>query len=101
MPDPLTIVKDLEKARKTLIEMRHNWAKTIAAGYKRGDTENAVKAITEYSRQSRRLTARSRRRETKRTWTTTTNERLAGAGRPRLKAPAVRLWRGGSQPTGR
>jgi hypothetical protein len=39
--------KDLEKARKTLVEMRHNWAKAIAAGFKRGETENAVKAITE------------------------------------------------------
>lgn len=38
---------DLEKARKTLIEMRHNWVKTIAAGYKRGDTEAAITAITQ------------------------------------------------------
>jgi hypothetical protein len=39
--------KDLEKARKTLIEMRHNWAKAIAAGVKRGETENAISAIVE------------------------------------------------------
>jgi hypothetical protein len=35
--------RDLEKARKTLIEMRHNWAKTIA----RGQTEDAIKGIIE------------------------------------------------------
>lgn len=39
--------RDMEKARKTLIEMRHNWAKTIAAGYKCGDTEAAITAIIE------------------------------------------------------
>jgi hypothetical protein len=39
--------KDLEKARKTLIELRHNWAKAIAAGYKRGETEAAITAIIE------------------------------------------------------
>ena len=31
----------LTKALKVLIEMRHDWAKAIAAGYKRG--ENAIK----------------------------------------------------------
>jgi hypothetical protein len=39
--------KDLEKARKTLIEMRHNWVKAIAAGYQRGQTEDAIKGIIE------------------------------------------------------
>ena len=38
---------DLTKARNVLVEMRNNWVKTIAAGYKRGDTENAIKAILE------------------------------------------------------
>jgi hypothetical protein len=38
---------DLTKARNVLVEMRNNWVKTIAAGYKRGDTENAIKAIVE------------------------------------------------------
>ena len=38
---------DLTKAQNVLVEMRNNWVKTIAAGYKRGDTENAIKAIVE------------------------------------------------------
>lgn len=37
----------LTNARRVLIEMRHNWAKAIAAGYKRGETETAIKGITE------------------------------------------------------
>jgi hypothetical protein len=40
-------LQDLTKARKVLIEMRHNWAKAIAAGYKRGETEAAIKGIIE------------------------------------------------------
>ena len=32
----------LTKALKVLIEMRHDWAKAIAAGYKRGETETAI-----------------------------------------------------------
>jgi hypothetical protein len=27
--------------------MRHNWAKAIAAGYKRGETETALKGLIE------------------------------------------------------
>jgi hypothetical protein len=38
---------DLMNARKVLAEMRHNWAKTIAAGYKRGETETAIKNLIE------------------------------------------------------
>ena len=37
----------LTKALKVLIEMRHDWAKAIAAGYKRGETETAIKGIIE------------------------------------------------------
>lgn len=40
-------VHELEKARSALVKIRLDWAKAIAAGYKRGETENAVKAITE------------------------------------------------------
>jgi len=40
-------LQDLTKARKVLIEMRHDWAKAIAAGYKRGETETAIKGIIE------------------------------------------------------
>ena len=40
-------LQDLLNARKVLGEMRYNWAKAIAAGYKRGDTENAIKSIIE------------------------------------------------------
>jgi hypothetical protein len=39
--------EDLTNARKVLIEMRHNWAKAIAVGYKRGETETAIKDIIE------------------------------------------------------
>jgi hypothetical protein len=35
----------LTKALKVLIEMRHDWAKAIAAGYKRGETETAIKGM--------------------------------------------------------
>ncbi|HXB78290.1 MAG TPA: hypothetical protein VNX23_12965 [Bradyrhizobium sp.] len=38
---------DLMNARKVLAEMRHNWAKAIAAGYKRGETETAIKNLIE------------------------------------------------------
>jgi hypothetical protein len=40
-------MEDLTNARRVLVEMRHNWAKAIAAGYKRGETEDAIKAIIE------------------------------------------------------
>jgi hypothetical protein len=40
-------LQDLTKACKVLIEMRHDWAKAIAAGYKRGETETAIKVIIE------------------------------------------------------
>jgi hypothetical protein len=38
-------LKTLMTARKVLIEMRQSWAKAIAAGYKRGETESAIKDI--------------------------------------------------------
>jgi hypothetical protein len=37
----------LTNARAVLVEVRHNFAKTIAAGYKRGETETAIKSIIE------------------------------------------------------
>jgi hypothetical protein len=37
----------LTSARAVLTELRQNLAKTIAAGYKRGDTETAIKSIIE------------------------------------------------------
>jgi hypothetical protein len=37
----------LTNARAVLVEVRQNWAKTIAAGYKRGETETAIKSILE------------------------------------------------------
>jgi hypothetical protein len=40
-------MEDMTNARKVLIEMRHNLAKTIAAGYKRGESETAVKSLIE------------------------------------------------------
>ena len=40
-------LQDLTNARKVLVEMRHNWAKAIAAGYKRGETETAIKGVIE------------------------------------------------------
>jgi hypothetical protein len=40
-------MEDLTNARRVLVEMRHDWAKAIAAGYKRGETETAIKAIIE------------------------------------------------------
>jgi hypothetical protein len=40
-------MEDLTNARSVLTEMRHNWAKAIAAGYKRGETETTIKAIIE------------------------------------------------------
>lgn len=36
---------DLTNARKVLAEMRDNWIKTIAEGYKRGTTEDAIKSL--------------------------------------------------------
>ena len=38
---------DLTNARKVLTEMLHNWVKAIAAGYKRGETEVAIKSLIE------------------------------------------------------
>jgi hypothetical protein len=38
---------DLMNARKVLTETRHNWAKAVAAGYKRGETETAIKSLIE------------------------------------------------------
>jgi hypothetical protein len=38
---------DLRKARKTLVDMRHQWAKALATGHQRGDTATAIKAIIE------------------------------------------------------
>jgi hypothetical protein len=40
-------LEDLTTARRVLMETRLNWAKTISAGYKRGDTETAIKNIIE------------------------------------------------------
>jgi hypothetical protein len=40
-------LQDLTNARKVLVEMRHNRAKAIAAGYKRGETEIAIKGLIE------------------------------------------------------
>jgi len=40
-------MEDLTNARSVLMEMRHNWAKAIAAGYKRGETETTIKGIIE------------------------------------------------------
>jgi hypothetical protein len=37
----------LTNARAVLMEARHNWAKAIAAGYKPGETETAVKNLIE------------------------------------------------------
>jgi hypothetical protein len=37
----------LTNARAVLVEVRQNWAKAIAAGYKRGETEIAIKSILE------------------------------------------------------
>ena len=39
--------EDLTNARTVLIKMRHNWAKAVAAGYQRGETETALKGIIE------------------------------------------------------
>jgi hypothetical protein len=40
-------LEGLTSARRVLTEMRHNLAKTIAAGYKRGETETTVKGLVE------------------------------------------------------
>jgi choline kinase len=40
-------MEDLINAAGFSSRMRHNWAKAIAAGYKRGETETAIKAIIE------------------------------------------------------
>ncbi len=40
-------MEDLTNARAVLIETRQNWAKAIAAGYKRGETETAIKSLIE------------------------------------------------------
>jgi hypothetical protein len=54
-------LQDLTNARKILVEMRHNWAKAIAAGYKRGETETALKGLIEVSAVDRRDRLRDRR----------------------------------------
>lgn len=38
-------LQDLTNARRVLIDMRRNWIKTIAAGYKRGTTEDAIMGL--------------------------------------------------------
>jgi hypothetical protein len=38
---------DLTRAREVLVDMRSNRVKAIAAGYKRGETEDAIKALLE------------------------------------------------------
>jgi hypothetical protein len=38
---------DLTNARKVLTEVRLNCAKALAAGYKRGETETALKSLIE------------------------------------------------------
>jgi hypothetical protein len=38
---------DLTNARRILTETRQNWVKAIAAGYKRGETEVAIKSLIE------------------------------------------------------
>jgi hypothetical protein len=43
----MAVDDDLTNARKVLVDMRSDWAKAIASGYKRGDTETAIKAIVE------------------------------------------------------
>jgi hypothetical protein len=40
-------LQELTDARKVLVEMRQNWAKAIAAGYKREETETALERIAE------------------------------------------------------
>lgn len=40
-------LQDLTNARRVLTDMRRNWAKAIAAGYKRGEAETAIKSIIE------------------------------------------------------
>jgi hypothetical protein len=37
----------LTNARAVLLEVRRDYAKAIAAGYKRGETETAIKSIIE------------------------------------------------------
>jgi hypothetical protein len=38
---------DLTNARRILTEVRLNWAKDLAAGYKRGETETTLKSLIE------------------------------------------------------
>jgi hypothetical protein len=40
-------MEDMTNARKVLIEARHKWVKAIAAGYKSGETETAMKSLVE------------------------------------------------------
>jgi hypothetical protein len=40
-------IDDLKKARETLVDLRRQWAKALVGGYKRGDTETAIKGIVE------------------------------------------------------
>ncbi len=42
-----TDIEVLMNARTVLVEMRQNWIKTIAAGYKLGETEAAIKGLIE------------------------------------------------------
>lgn len=42
-----TDIEVLMNARTVLVEMRQNWIKTIAAGYKQGETEAAIKGLIE------------------------------------------------------
>lgn len=40
-------VLDLKVARKTLVDMRRNWATALAAGYTKGKTEDGVARFVE------------------------------------------------------
>jgi hypothetical protein len=40
-------IEILTTARNVLVDVRQNLAKTIASGYKRGDTDAAIKSIIE------------------------------------------------------
>lgn len=40
-------LQELISARKVLTDARQSWAKSIAAGYKRGETETTAKTLIE------------------------------------------------------
>jgi len=40
-------ISDLEAARATLVKARRNWASAMAAGYVKGETENALVKFVE------------------------------------------------------